>query len=54
MTTAVLDIDRNAPTNTPSLLGAPVKSEITPHTNIISTICIKPPNTATDCTCRSC
>ena len=54
ITTAVLDMERNAPTKTPSLLGAPVKSEMTPHTSIMSAICMDPPNTATDCTCRSC
>ena len=39
----MLDMERNAPTKTPSLLGAPVEVEMTPHTSIMSAICMDPP-----------
>ena len=51
--TAVDDIDRNAPTKTPSFSSAPVKLETTPHTSIMSAISARPPPRATPCTCFS-
>jgi hypothetical protein len=53
MTTAVDDIEMKAPTKIPSVEGAPVKSEKTPHISIIKNISIMPPRRATPCTRRS-